>query len=185
MTERSYKQTKTALALLLGGAVAIMNISGIGYVEVGEHVYIDLSMIPAATILIICGYRTGLTFGLLWGLLSCFTHPLAAYDSYLMTMLSQVVFAISIVGARKIGYRFRGACNAMHAVFFAIVMHSLVFDVGVFSFLASTKWHAEIPIGQIIVKVVLTIMFFYMTIELVTKQLHQLHLANRVKRSQL
>jgi hypothetical protein len=182
MTERTYKETKSALAFVLFGTIAVMNLTGLSYINVGEHVYLDFSMIPAAVMLSVAGYRTGLLFGVAWGILSGFTHPLAIYDSYFTTVLSQVVFSLLVVYARKLGYKKRQKTNMNYAVMFALAVHSIVFDVGVFSWL-KTSWQQEIPFTLIFVKVMLTLVCYYMTLSFVSKQLHQVYVSNGVKRS--
>jgi len=184
MTERSYRQTKRAMAIVLSGVVGVMNISGLSYISVGEHVYLDLSMIPAAMILVMSGYRASIIFGLLWGTLGCFTHPLSDYEStsYILTLLSQVVFSLSIVYAKELGYRLKGKYNIHYVILFAIIIHSVLFDFGVFAAMMN-YWHEPIPFFKIAVKIILTSLFSYMSITLISKQLHQVHLSNGVKRS--
>lgn len=185
MTERVYKETKTALSLLLIGVILVGNLTGLSYIDVGEHVYIDLSMIPAAAVLMLSGYRMALVFGLAWGTLSCFTHPLAAYDSYFTTLFSQVVFSIVVVYVRKLGHRKQFKNHMNFVVMFALTIHSLLFDVGVFSWLKIASLHDSIPFQLILVKVALTLCFYYMTLSFVSRQLHQVHIANKVKRSEM
>ena len=184
MTERTYRETKIALIAILGGIVAVLCTSDLAYISVGDHVYLDLSMIPAAVLLMLSGYTTSVVFGISWGVLSCVTHPLPAYDShmYILILLSQVVFSLSIVYAKRFGCRYKGKYNVNYVVLFAIITHSLVFDLGAF---ATLKWfmHEPIPVVEIFVKVGLTSMFFYMAVSLISKQLHQVHLSNGVKRS--
>ena len=185
MTEQTYRKTKLTLTFILSSVIVVMNLSELSYIPVGEHVYLDLSMIPAAIILMSTGYRTSLAFGIGWGLLSMYTHPwtLLDYYPYIMIFLSQVVFSISIVLARKVAYQLKGRCNVHHAVFFAIVMHSMVFDFGVFSWL-KLQMHETIPYSKIFFKIILTDMFFLMTSSFIAKQLHQVHVSNVVKRSE-
>lgn len=180
MTERTYKETKSALAFVLMGTVSIMNLTGISYIDVGENVYIDFSMIPAAVLLTVSGYRTGLLFGIAWGILSCFTHPLAQYDSYFTTLFSQVVFSLAVVYARKSRNKKRRPTNMNYPVMLALTAHILIFDIGVFSWL-KTSWNEEIPYELIVVKVVLTLVCYYMTLSLISKQLHQVCISNQNK----
>lgn len=182
MTERVYKETKSVLTILLSGIILFGNLTGLSYINVGEHVYIDLSMIPAALILMNAGYKRAILLGLAWGTLSCFTHPLAIYDSYFTTLISLVVFSLAVVYARRL--RFKKKHNINYVIMFALAMHSLIFDVGVFSFL-KTQWNESIPFELILVKVVLTLFFYYMTLSIVSKQLHQVHISNKVKRSEM
>ena len=184
MTERTYKETKSALMIVLSVVVIVGNLTGLSYIDVGEHVYIDLSMIPAAVVLMNSGYRTALVFGVTWGTLSCFTHPLAIYDSYFTTLLSQVVFSLAVVYARKLRFKKRKKQDMNYPVLLAIAVHTLTFDVGVFSFL-KTQWNEQIPFELILVKIALTLFFYYMTLSFVSKQLHQVHISNQVKRSEL
>jgi thiamine transporter ThiT len=184
MTIMDYKQAKATLAFLMGGVIVVMNVTGLSYINVGQNVYLDLSMIPAAVALTVCGYRTGLLFGLAWGILSYFTHPLSMPNSYVLTLLSQVIFSLCIVYARKYTHRKRMRSNMNYVVMFSLVVHSLIFDVGIFSWL-EVHWNHQVPIEQIFVKFVLTMICYYMTLSVVSKQLHQVHILNQVKRSQL
>lgn len=185
MTERTFKETKSALVILLSGVILVSNLTGLSYIDVGEHVYIDLSMIPAAAVLMYSGYRKAIIFGIAWGILSCFTHPLAAYDSYFTTLFSQVVFSLAVVYARKLGKRKQFKGHANFVVMFALVTHSLIFDIGVFSLLKVVSWHDDIPFKLILVKVALTLFMYYMALSFVSNQLRQVHVANKVKRSEV
>lgn len=181
MTERAYKETKSSLVLVLSATILVMNLTGLSYIHVGSSVYIDFSMIPAAVILTFLGYRKAALFGLAWGILSCFTHPLAGHNSYYTTILSEVVFALAIVYARKLGSKKRKVNNMNYAVIFAMGTHALVFNIGVFSLLKN-DWHDQIPFGLLLVKVALTLACYVMTLTVLTKQLEQVHVSNVVKR---
>jgi len=181
MTERVYKETKSSLVLVLSATILVMNITGLSYIHVGSSVYIDFSMIPAAVVLTFLGYRKAALFGLAWGILSCFTHPLAIHNSYYTTIISELVFSLAIVYARKIGSRKRKINNMNYAVLFAMGTHALVFNIGVFSLLKN-DWNDQIPLGLLLVKVVLTLACYVMTMTVLTKQLEQVHDLNVIKR---
>lgn len=167
------QRTRLAAVFLLSGVITVMNISGASYIFVGEHVYLDLSMIPAAIIVMLLPFRYVWIFGLWWGGLNCFTHPDNIYMTYFGIVLSHLVFCFALEGAQYFADRRNlENYNRYYAVFFAVCVHSLLFDFGL-AIWAHIQHGAPIPVHQVVVKIGLTIIFFYLSISLVIRQLNQ------------
>lgn len=173
MSKNKEVQTRVAVVLLLSGIIFIMNTTGISYIYVGKHVYLDLSMIPAAVVIMLLRFPPVLLFGLYWGALSCFTHPDIAYITNSYMILSYIVYCLALELAQIFADKYsRKNFNGYYIVFFAILVHTVVFDVGMYMWMSS-EYHISMPYHEILVKVGLTILFFYISISLVIKQLNQ------------
>lgn len=173
MSKNKEVKTRVAVVLLLSGIIFIMNTSGISYIYVGKHVYLDLSMIPAAVVIMLLRFPPVLLFGLYWGALSCFTHPDIAYITNSYMILSYIVYCLALEGAQIFADKYSSKnFNGYYIVFFAILVHTIVFDFGMYMWMSS-EYHITVPYHEILVKIGLTILFFCISISLVIKQLNQ------------